>query len=437
MVKQMPPVLIGFLVLLTLPALLAGLSIVLGLYLPYAVKLDLWTKPWVFAAWLVLFTFLVDVRRRKQTWLALPRAEILAMLALLVLSLGHRQFDVADTVLSDVQLSRALLAVGVGIAAYYAMAQYHARFAKPVYMAIVLGASGVLPALLVFVYIQAPADVPVSLFSWQLPGFGAVRLLGMALEVGIVVSLGLLLEAQGRKIRVWLWLSMIVLWAAVFWTGGRGAVLSIFGAAFVLTLARPALLKLIWSVLLASGAAGAALSLLLWVPEGLSFGLAGMFADSTRSGLDAISSGRIDRWSGAVSLIAERPWLGHGLGQLANLWPVFAEFDLKHPEGTPFPTYFQAYRTVHNMVLEILLAWGLLGGGLGLWLLLKGWVKSVIGVHNARSPLANAAFLGLNALLIHSLLAGVYAVPHGLFFMALFFGICLAPNPAQNENTTR
>jgi len=433
--KQKPPVLIGFLVLLSLPALLAGLSLALGLNIPYAVKLDLWTQPWIFAAWLLLFAFLVDVRRRKQPWLALPPTDIAAMLVLLVLSLTLRQVYAADTALSDVQLSRTLLALGVGVAAYYGMAHYHERFAIPVYMALVLSALALVPALLIFIYIQAPADAPAALFKWNLPGFGAVRLFGMALEVGIVVALGLLVERQRRKGAVVLWLALVALWAALFWTGGRGALISILGAALVLSLVRPALFKPIWGILLVSGAAGAALSLLIWLPAGASFGVINMFTESIKPSIDAVSSGRIERWVDTISLIAERPWLGHGLGQFSNLWPKYLAFDQSHALAHPHPTYFLAYRTVHNIVLEILLAWGVIGGALGLWLLAKGWVKSLLGVRSTRTGLGIPAFLGLNTLLIHSLLAGVYAVPHGLFYIALFFGICLAPNPAQNENT--
>ncbi len=435
MAPRFPPVLLGFLLLVLLPALIGAVNVSMGVQIPYNTQLTLWTQPWIFAAALVLFAFFVDVRQGNAPWLGLSRIDVLAIFALVGLSLAHRQFSGINTAQADIQMVRLLFAIGLGMAAYYGMWRYQARFAEAIYLALLIGLISLAPLLFVYAYFQTPNPPPDVLFKWQLPGFGAVRLLGMALEVGVVVAVGMLAEPKSRKLSVFLWVSAITLWAVLFWTGGRGAVVSVMGAVVVLSVIRPRQLQRIWSVLLLSGAVGAALSMLLWVPPDTSFGILNMFEKSTRAGADAISNGRLDRWLGAVDLIKDRVWVGHGLGQFSQLWPRFIEFDAALDGASTLPPYFVAYRTVHNLVLEAFLAWGIVGGLIFMGLMLKAWMIAIQRARLGAAAVRIPAFLGVNVLLLHSLFAGVYAVPHGLFYLALLFGICLAPNLAQKGNT--
>ncbi len=428
--KALPPVVFGFIVLLLLPGVIAAVDVAQGMAVPYPVLLDLWTKPWIFVSWFVLFGFLVDVRRSGQPWLWLPRFDVIAILALVALGLALRQALVANRTLADIQLLRVLLALALGVAAFYGMRVYQARFSRPIYLALFIGVVALAPALVVFLYIQTPVLAPPSGFSWQVPGFGAVRLFGMALEAGIAVGIGLLVVGRKSRFTLLVWVGVVALWAMLFWSGGRGAGVSLFGAAVVLSLLRPRYILRLWAVFLVSALLGAGFSFLIWTPDDGAFGIMNMAAKSARPGLDAISSSRLVRWQGAVALIADRPWFGHGLGQFSNLWPDFAAYDLRRESSAPLPIYFLAYRTVHNLVLEVFLAWGFVGGTVFFWVLGRGWLGALERVRMPGAEARIPAFLGLNALLLHSMLAGTYAVPHTLFYIALFFGICLAPKPA-------
>jgi O-antigen ligase len=132
-----------------------------------------------------------------------------------------------------------------------------------------------------------------------------------------------------------------------FWTGSRGAILAPFAGFLLCTfLFREFRSPRAWLLFLLVGMAGLTFA----------FGLDALVPMGSH-GPDSIartgSSGRMELWQYTIHEFLERPWLGHGEGQ----------FRFSH----------SGYIVVqpHNVVLQVLYTWGLIGAllclGLALW----------------------------------------------------------------------
>jgi O-antigen ligase len=435
---SLPFIAAGYSLLMLLPTLLAAIDVGIGFNASYLFRLSLWNVPWIFGGAIVLVALVIDMYQTGQhPWFLSRRmALLLAGLAIWAMFLGRTVAP--DPAQSDLLLMRLALALALGFAAFYGMHLYQARFVQPVYIALLSGVVFIAPFLWYALYAQPENRLLGEGLVWHLPAFGAVRLFGMAMEAGIAVGLGLSVWLGAGRIGFWAALVTVVLWAMLFWSGGRGAVLSLgIGTLLVSLVYRQYFLRL-WLLLGLTAALGAALSMLIWTPDALSFGFLNMFLKTTRGGVEeAIGDGRVAHWVGALELIKQNPFRGYGIGQFSNLWPAYAQADAAAQRGFDLGFYFLPYRNVHNILLEIVLSWGLIAGAVALWLLLKAWAHSMFvpagGGNGAKVP----ALLGLNALLFHSMVSGPYFFPHSLIYTALFFGICLAPNPARNENTNQ
>ena len=272
-----------------------------------------------------------------------------------------------------------------------------------------------------------------------MPGIGPVRVFGAGLEAALLVGLALLAGSTGKmtSVRVALCLAVLALWTMLIWSGARGALLSILVAALVISAVRPIVAVRLWGIMLITGAAGAAFSLLIWTPDDISFGLWNMLDKSSQTTVNEIGSRRMERWADSIGLIGERPWFGHGLSQFSNLWPTYIALDQKNDYAGALPLEFLMYRHLHNVVLSAFLALGISGGCAFLWLSVRNTWRALARVRQDMDAARLPALFALIALLVHSFLTGIYVFPQTLLLIGLFFGICLAPKPVQNENTNR
>jgi len=432
-----PGFMVGFVVLMLLPVLIAFLDVSLGSFLPYETRLIIWSQPWLYVAAFTGFLTWVSARRRNDQFVTVSAFDLGVLGILAVFSVVLSRVVSANPEIADLHLLRLGLAILLGVSAYYGMKSYPPRFSQTLYRTFIAAALCVALITLFFIYFQqASRDLGASI-AWSLPGFGPVRLFGIFFEVAIVLCISLILTAAAGPARVLLGVALVVLWVALFWSGGRGALFSLFltlglGALFYRKMAAQ-----MWFVFLASGALGALLSLLLWVPDGTSFGLMNLLHTVAREGANAFSAGRLERWAAAIGFVGEHPLYGYGLNQFSNLWSGYTKMDAARGNAGPISMYFLSYRHVHNIVFEAFLAWGVIGGGLFLFLGLKTWLKAAKRVLADLPAEKLPAFLALNTLLFHANFTGIYIFPHSLFYLGIFFGICLAPNPAQNENTNR
>lgn len=195
-------------------------------------------------------------------------------------------------------------------------------------------------AILLAIYVGQLVPL-TSHWSENLPGFGNLRRFGFYAAPAAAMCFGLVALTPRRW---WLWGSVsAIAFALTFWTGSRGAVWALLGGLFALA----ALFRAGRSLRAAGVTIGAALA-------GLAIASAFPPIPSQPIGrfgrLDG--NGREEIWAAAVEAIWARPWFGYGEGQAFHAlnWPLWISADVQ----------FQP----HNVVLQVLLAWGFVGAAL-------------------------------------------------------------------------
>lgn len=176
---------------------------------------------------------------------------------------------------------------------------------------------------------------------------------------------------------------------AAFWTGSRGTAVAVVGGYAAALLLFPFTKKAFPRLLLALAAAvlmSFALTALLPLGELGPQRLAGDYGDN----------GRIAIWSRTLEVALQRPWFGWGESQFAALFPA---------TGLAQP---------HNIILQILLSWGLVG--MGLVAILAVWLGCRIyratDEHNAGfllAALSIAVFSLFDGSLYHVQSASIFA----------------------------
>ena len=172
---------------------------------------------------------------------------------------------------------------------------------------------------------------------------GAVHIRHIAIYAAAVTGMSIATMATNPKrvMRILAFVVATVGFGIGLWTGARGMVLSVVGATLLAALLLP-------SMRTAKGLGAAALSLgialfaVAWLPtpDAEMMGVARQVAATTEREL---TTGRLQIWANVIHAITRSPILGYGPGQM----PVVAPF---YGMGQP-----------HNLFLQVLLDWGLIG----------------------------------------------------------------------------
>jgi O-antigen ligase len=111
-----------------------------------------------------------------------------------------------------------------------------------------------------------------------------------------------------------------------------------------------------------------------------------------------VTTGRTTIWKGVIGAIRERPLFGYGEGQMHTV--------------APYATTVQP----HESILQIVLAWGLVGLACVVILALAWAVRAVPAIRREQGALV-PAFMGMTAVAILSLYDGAlyYALPISMF----------------------
>jgi O-antigen ligase len=287
------------------------------------------------------------------------------------------------------------LAVGLTGLALRALLDMEPALAWPLLLSLVLAVLLHLPLVLWFMAHQADYGLPELIRA--IPGFKNVRRWGFLLAGA--VALGLALAGPGRA--RWPLAGLVALLAcALGWSGTRGGILAL-GAALALSgLLAPAAFRRFALPGVLALVLGLGASLLLPSP-GRDFGL----IPAVERSLDAAplppGQARAELWRSTLARIAERPVFGHGYAQ--NIWVT------RNPV---------VHTQVHNVVLEILLAFGLIGGLPAFWLGLKLGLSACLRLRAMPGPLTLAGFLGLATMAAFGLVDGTLFYPEPLFLAA-------------------
>jgi O-antigen ligase len=264
--------------------------------------------------------------------------------------------------------------------------------------------------LMVFVTrVRTPAE-----FDWKggLPAVANLRFLGFYAGAVIGLCIGRFAIVRGRWDFAATLLVAAVAYSIPLWSGSRGTFVAT-GSALAVGLVlfptlrrRRVLLGLGASLLLAS-------ALVAWLPKPADphWGPE-RIAQSVTSG--DVTSDRDNLWRATIQAIAERPLFGHGEGQLPLVTPRLE----RHP---------------HNSVLQVLVAWGMVGAAC---LLVLGLVFAghVVGNVRANGGEWLPPCLALMVLVAYSAFDGTLFFPFPVSLAAAFAGLAAARHLSLRES---
>lgn len=196
----------------------------------------------------------------------------------------------------------------------------------------------------------------------------------------------------------------------IMWAGGRGAFIALLVQMGVLLVLAPAGLRLAMGARLLATIVIATLLAGIYVPAP-NFGPLRIFLrlDAGAMPGEEYTSGRADIWRQTAAAIPQHPWFGYGEAQFRKVIPASLDV-LNHP---------------HNLFLQLLMQWGVIGTGLLVAILARlGWqTRRLFKSPTAQTYPCVAVIAGLLAV---SMVDGpfFYALPTVLFLLA--FAILVA-----------
>jgi len=262
------------------------------------------------------------------------------------------------------------------------------------------------------------ASLPDPLnYDWahDMPLVGHVRHLGIYAFCGASFAAYALVDPGASAVaRRLSWVALALGWGAVIWSGGRASAGALLVVGLVLSALASGRRFAFVTAFLAALAAGVALSLAMAVPHP-ALGLWRILGASV--GLDEVgfSNGRAEMWQSSLAAWRERPWLGHG------------------PNGTTYVLARYGQVQPHNIGIQALVEWGVLGAVPAIGLLVSLVLRALSGAWRAAGEQASvratrviaAAFLtGATA---NALLDGIYYDTRTMLLVTLAAAIALVP----------
>ncbi|WP_374090201.1 O-antigen ligase family protein [Methylomicrobium lacus] len=264
----------------------------------------------------------------------------------------------------------------------------------------------------------------LSLKWWHEPPFNShLRHTGYQATAGLSVLIALFIFKKASRYEAALqFIALTMLWSFVLWLGGRAAIMSAIGV-----------MLYIWMIVriksinknLSFCALGASPILGLFVSELLpnldwSGAIRIYHSVSTADNINDLSTGRIKIWLSTWESLKDHPIFGLG------------------PQGYYYmPNRIFGYQP-HNVFLQFLTEWGLIGSVLFLYLLVTGFWQGVkLHIVNRDTNLNQSALAAgaiIVALTIHSLVDGTYYHPQPSFYLAMAYAFWLCPDRPKNKH---
>ncbi|WP_341209734.1 O-antigen ligase family protein [uncultured Sphingomonas sp.] len=346
---------------------------------------------------------------------------------------GYRDAALWQELPRDVKLAFGLLATGLTIGSVFRshhpfdsvlmslITLVHLRFCAAIHFLARGAAQADIPALFRWLTLglvalavltvwrfQLPppaASVPGGVIEWgsALPGFINVRHFGSwtgAIAAGLMLEL-LYGEEEDQRA-----LSLAYLFAAglTCWSGTRAAVLAL---AVVATIALVSLRRWPTRAHMMRVTALSVLALALALPLLPDNGDFYLYATGDAQSANAVTGQRLDLWQATFARWLDAPLFGWGSG--STFWEVYVGWTHTQP---------------HNVVLQFLISWGVVGAAGGLWLL----GRAIVATH--RTGIDDARLLPLTgmlySLLFMSLLEGMLHYPRFIMMIAVGFAVLFA-----------
>lgn len=275
-----------------------------------------------------------------------------------------------------------------------------------------------------FLYLYAVSSIEIGPREWffRPPWNSHIRHLGFQVTAGLAILLAYFAvgKPQNPSTRRMIlgyihFIATVLVWAFLFWCGGRSSIASIGVLATLIVLVLwPDKAKMRYFVLvgLASSVSGLVLSMWLTVfPwNGLFQGIERVVSVDT---IGQLTTGRSELWRIAWDAMDEH-WL-FGLGADSYFYIPEVNKSVSHP---------------HNLFVQFLIEWGLIGGVLFISMLVivtfQG-VKSIGRVGVFQVPVyILAAGAVIISLTLHALTAGVYFMAQSGFILIVAFAVWLS-----------
>ncbi len=223
-----------------------------------------------------------------------------------------------------------------------------------------------------------------------------------------------LLPHNFRSRQAILALVLVGLWTLLFWAGSRAPVLALILSLIGITFLTPVGLRAkIWIVTGMTACLGLVGSLFLPRPDRHLGFVSRILETETYASAKAVTSERTSQWAEAISIILDRPFLGHGFGQYS--------FD---PAAIRL-----GVASTHNFVLEAVHDFGVIGG-FALILLVYGSVIQ-LGLRARSGP--RIAHIPLAMMVMMAVQSGVDATLYWYDTIFLFL-LCMAMTAALLKN---
>lgn len=263
-------------------------------------------------------------------------------------------------------------------------------------------------------FARPPAGRTVESIQWQfaLPGFISVRLFGAVMAPCLVFFAWLAVERGNEpQFRRWVLPACTLASGMLCWSGTRAGLLGCAATGLValgyfrLRMRRGMVLPVACAVI-AGGLAGMALA-----PYGDPAFL--LYSPSDLLSADAATGGRLSFWVATWDAYLSVKWFGAGPGATAWILPA-----TQWPHIQP-----------HNIILEFLLNWGLIGAAAAVYLL----ARLIAALHRraARDRALVPFVLLADCLLVIAVFDGTFHFAQHLMLGAAAAGIVLARCPTQ------
>lgn len=252
---------------------------------------------------------------------------------------------------------------------------------------------------------------------WSNPPFNShARHTGYQVTAALSICICWFIGSENRSHKVWQLLMLTGLWTFIFWLGGRGGMLAVMTVCLILvcllysrhqTTEAIGFIKIMLACSLLGLVLAEVLAVFSWN------GLISALARTTEAeNLNGAASGRLNIWKKALQSVQQYPVFGMG------------------PRGYLLMPHVTVTGQPHNAFVQFLVEWGVTGTALflGLWLQLfrQGCRKHIAATKRlSQTPLlAGAVIVSLSVL---GLVDGTYYYAQPSFYLALAFGIWLAP----------
>ena len=275
------------------------------------------------------------------------------------------------------------------------------------------GASSVYVILVAFYVSLVPN--PLN-YEWvnNIPGYTNVRHTGYFIGPTLGAAIAYYANVREQKKRILCAATIALLACFGFWSGSRALFFSFIVTLMICVVIFPKMRRgrnLLEIAIILVLAACISLFVPIYNP---SFGIFHRLATTDYSNLDTASSGRLAIWNYTLPYIFEHPWFGYGADQY--------RYAVEHPS--------MQINHPHNLILQLLFQWGVIGAACFMSLLMALWVWSVkltMQIGQNAAP----AFVIFSTILTYSMIDGTLNYPLPIMLACIAVAQIMALRPRE------